>query len=228
MVAFPSTGSAAAIAGQYLRQSIDMPLVGHIPFDELSGVAHVQDGLVTGPIRVFAGNVACHLDKPCDQLYLVTSPVALPAEMLGKVAEAILRAFAHACAIVSLDSVSRQPDDDIPDVYAMGANAESLATLKITEATPMGQAIFTGMTAELMHRARDVPVACLAVEATPDLPDGRAAAALIAAVDKLIPHVKVDSEPLRQEAQELEKQLESAVDEATSAKRNQNAAHTFI
>jgi uncharacterized protein len=74
---------------------------------------------------------------------------------------------------------------------------------------PMARALISGSTAQLLMQGKDlqVPTGALLVEAARDHPDGLAAAALIAAVAKLVPDVPVDPKPLEEEATQLEKEL---------------------
>ena len=52
----------------------------------------------------------------------------------------------------------------------------------------------------------------LLVEADPSYPDARAAAKLIELLDKLLPNIKLDTEPLIEEAERIEKQIKSMME----------------
>ncbi len=227
ILAFPAVGAAPAIAAQYLHERIDLPLVGHILADSLSSIVHVEKGRATSPIRIHGGEVVCQLDRPCQKLFVVSCPIAPGEHLQRPLAAKLLETFKEAYAIVSLDSLPRDPSDNVPDVYSLAADEQSLATLQESGTPVMPRAIFTGLTAEMLSQAGGRRVACLAVEAAPDLMDGRAAAALIACVDKLIPHVKVDSEPLREEALRMEAMLAEEIEEASRARARTHAT-TFV
>ena len=60
---------------------------------------------------------------------------------------------------------------------------------------------------------RSIPVAVLLVSArvAEGLPDHRAGAALIETLDRLLPEVKIDTEPLRAQAEQIEKALRAVM-----------------
>ena len=64
--------------------------------------------------------------------------------------------------------------------------------------------------------ARNRNIMSLMVEADPRFPDARAAAVIIEQLNKLLPVVELDSDPLLEEAQELEEQIRMMMEGASS------------
>ena len=63
----------------------------------------------------------------------------------------------------------------------------------------------------------------LMVEADPRFPDARAAAVIIEHLNKLLPVVELDNEPLIEEAQELEEQIRMMMEGASSESPSQTS-----
>lgn len=232
VVAFPTTGSAAPIAAHFLVKHLALPLVGQLRIKDMVGVAAIQDGIATSPVRIYGGKVECKLEKQCPHIYLVTTEVPLPQEWFGDLAEAILDTAGDGRAqlVLALEGVVRQEDDDTPDVYIAGATRKALELLKTTGMEPAGRAVIASLAGQLLLAARrdGVPVGVMLVEASAKHPDGRAAAALISALDKLVPEVDVDAEPLRAEAMELEAQIRKAQEAAQGSASRSYPATTFV
>ena len=228
IVAFPSTGAASPIAGAYLMERLDMPLVGHLVSDAFSGIVNIEDGKATSPIRIHGGEVACELDKPCRGIYIISTEVPLPLEVTVEAAHAILEWAKDARVVLALEAVVRESGDDTPDVYSAFRDDASKACIEPAGVEPIGRAMIAGMTAVLLASDLPAKVASLMVEAAPDHPDGRAAAALITALDPLIPQIKVDAQPLLEDAMRLEQEIQAAMTQAEQAQSPRRTSHSFI
>lgn len=228
LVAFPGTGAASPIAAQYLIQNLHMPLVGDLALEGLDHLVHVQNGRPSSPIRIHGGDVACDVDGPCRRTYIISTELPLPPEAAPAIAEAILDWGKDARMILGLDAVTRATDDDTPDVFHIACNDDVARRLEATGTKPVGQALMTGVTGAMLAKAgRAGGVGTLVVEARKDHPDGRAAAALITALDPLIPQIEIDAGPLLADAMQLEEQILRAVAEAEEAQQRR-PGHTFI
>ncbi len=229
VVAFHGVGAAAPIAAAYLREHLDLPLVGHVRAEQLGPVVHVTEGIATGPIRVYGGETECKLDGPCPRLYVIMAELPISVEMAGELADAILAWSGGARMVLSLDAVVRGDDDDTPDVFGIAYHKRGLKKLAAADVPTLDAAIIVGPTAAVLAKSRDhhVDAGALVVEAAKGHPDGRAAAALIAALDRMVPEVKFDHEPLLEEALAIEKQIEDAIGQAEAA-QPKRPMHTFI
>lgn len=228
LVAFPTTGSAGPIAAQFLQRHLSLPLVGDVRIEGLTQLVAIMQGVASSPVRVYGGQVACGLEGGCPSLYVVTADIPLPPEMVHATARAVLKAARDGGAklLVCLEGVVRQNGDGDPDVYVAGADAASLDTIVRHTGLPRtARALISGMTGELLLAADGLPTGALVVEAAKDHPDGRAAAALVRGLDKLIPEIDLDAGPLLQEAEELEGQIAATQQQVG---RGPLGGHTFI
>lgn len=221
LVAFPTAGSASSIAGHYLVRHLDLPLVGHLRVPEMSAIAAIQDGIATSAIRIFGGEVACKLDKGCPHIYVVMTELAPPPVVAMQMTEAVLdwAAKGGAHLVLALEAVVRNEGDDTPDVYCASADAKVLKELAKAGLQSMQRALIGGTTAHLLllAAAKKVRSGTILVEALREMPDGRAAAALISALDKMLPDVDVDPKPLMAEAMKLEAEISKLQENANVA-----------
>ncbi len=230
IVAFPSMGAAAPIAGTYLHSHLNLPLVGHVTSPDIAGVVHIENGIACSPLRIHGGETKCSLDGPCPRIFVLTSEVPIPAEILDEVADAIIAWAAPARMVLCLDAVARDAaDDDTPDVYAGGATLGALKALESAGAETLKKGIIGGLPAFLLSQGRTTPfhVGTLIVEAAESHPDGRAAAALIETLDRMIPELVVDAKPLLEDAMQLEAQVRRAMEDAAAQQPRRNQG-TFI
>lgn len=234
LTAFPTTGSAASIATHFLREELKLELAASIHIKGQGPIVVVQSGIATAPVRVFGGDATCDikLQKRCRDLYIVTTDLVLDPAMMRRVAHLILeKAKADgAHMILALEGVVRGEGDDTPDLFMAAASPEVLEELQVLEVPTAGQALIGGMTGELLLEAsgNGVPVGSLMVQASRRHPDGRAAAALIKVLDKLIPQVKIDPGPLEEQAMKLEKAIKQAQEEAQRSQDPMPTHSTFI
>ena len=232
VAAFPTTGSAASIAAQYMARNLALPLVGHVRVPELSSITAIEDGRATSAVRVYGGEVACTLGKRCPRIYLVTTELAPPPAVALRLSESVLewagRGGAH--LVLALEGVVRGEGDDTPDVFCAAADASVLAELKATGIPVMERALIGGTTAHLLLLApsRKVRSGAVLVEATRDHPDGRAAAALLEALSRILPDVKMDPKPLLQEAMALEAEISRMREGARGPTASNEGTTSFI
>lgn len=215
LVAFPTTGQASSIAAQYLVRQLSLPLVGHIRLPEIQNVVAIQEGRVTSLVRLFGGEVECKLDKKCPRVYVLTAELPMPAPVLAGTAELVLEMARQGGAhmVLCLEGVVRAEGDDIPDVYCASADPEVLKELTSRKIPVMERALIGGIAGPILlgSAGRGIRSAALLVEARREHPDGRAAAALIEALQLILPHVSMDAQPLQDEAMRLEKEIQEAI-----------------
>lgn len=229
VVAFHGIGAAAPIAASYLHNQLSLPLVGEVRVPGLGPVVQVTQGRATGPVRIFGGEAACNLGDGCPRIYVVVSELPLPQTHIEEISTALLAWAKGAKLILALDAIARGDTDDEPAVFAVADSAAALKQLDASKTEPLSTGVLVGAPAALMLHARDlqVAVATLVVEAAKNHPDGRAAAALIAAMDPLIPEIKMDTLPLIEEAMEIEAKLAASIEEVEEANARR-PSHTFI
>jgi predicted ATP-grasp superfamily ATP-dependent carboligase len=221
---FPSAGLATTVAGHYIIRALTLPRVGRFESADSAPIAVVQDGEVSPTIRVYGRS----------GLALVLSEFPPTPVQANAVARTILAAAAvrKARLVVCLEGVVPHPTEETPSVsvetpaeappvveQVWGAFSHPDAGLaKAFDAAKVRRledGVIGGVSGALLVQALGgtVPVAVLLVSANaPEgLPDHRAGAALIETLDRLLPELKIDTGPLRAQAEMIEKALRAAL-----------------
>jgi predicted ATP-grasp superfamily ATP-dependent carboligase len=215
---FPSAGLAATVAGHWILRALDLPRVGRIVAPELPPLAVIQGGAVNPPVRVHARK----------DLALVISEFPPPAGLLTSIAVAILDGADQlkASRVIGLEGVVPQPVGEEPEetelptsdesVWFAGCNSTNsvVEELKRSGVRPLLDGVIGGVSGALLIEAlaRQIPTAAILVSANDvGYPDHRAAAKLIEVLDKILPHLQIDTRPLRTQAEVIEKALRAAI-----------------
>ena len=222
---FPSAGLATTVAGHYMVRSLKLPRVGRFESPDLTPVAVVQGGEVHPTIRVYGRS----------DLDLVLSEFPPTPAQANAIARTMLDGAERRGArlIVCLEGVVPHPTDDEEDEEATAAEVEEhvwvafsrrepelLRQFEKTNAHALEEGVIGGVSGALLVQGigRKVPVAALLVSAKPSegLPDHRAGAALIETLDRLLPEIEIDTGPLRQQAEQIERMLRAAMKRPTA------------
>lgn len=221
---FPSAGLATTVAGHYMIRALNLPRVGRFESPDLSPIAVIQGGIVNPTIRVYGRS----------DLGLVLSEFPPSPSQANSIARTILAAAERhkARMIVGLEGVVPQPpgDGDEEDEEDTGESAVPegdageqvwvayskkeptiLKAFEPSKARLLDDGVIGGVSGALLVQGigRSMPVAVLLVSARAagGLPDHRAGAALIETLDRLLPEVKIDTGPLRAQAEQIEKAI---------------------
>lgn len=209
---FPSAGLAPTVAGHYIRQVLKLPRIGSLLSEDFPPLAVIMSGGVSPPLRVYGRK----------DLGLVLSEFPLLPGLINPVASAILDLGTTLTSgrILGLEGVVPHPadaeptDGKSPEELVWYAGSSSLpAVYKSAGARAMSDGIIGGVSGAMLIAGltSKIPVDVLLVSASDaGYPDHRAAAKLIEVIDLLVPHVKIDTAPLRTQAELIEKALRAA------------------
>lgn len=218
---FPSAGLAATVAGHYIVKTLKLPRIGVFDGSDAQPIAVVQNGQVHPPIRVYG--------RP--DLAVVLSELPVPPDLAMAVAHGILDGAEQRKArwVLGLEGVmphpveaegsrsdSTAPSDETVWAATSKEDGPMSAELKSAKARRLEDGVIGGLSGALLIEGitRPTPVAVLLVSAATaaeGFPDHRAGAALIETLDRLLPDLKIDTGPLRTQAEAIEKALRAAM-----------------
>jgi uncharacterized protein len=220
---FPSAGLATTVAGHYMIRALKLPRIGRFESPDIAPIAVVQGGEVNPTVRVYGHST----------LGLVLSEFPPSPPQANALARTILQNAEQRGVrlLVCLEGVVPHPEDEEDEgdqAAAVPAAADEQvwvaysrkdpAILKSFEAAHvrvLEDGVIGGVSGALLVQGlgRSIPVAVLLVSARAagGLPDHRAGAALIEALDRLLPELRIDTGPLRAQAEEIEKALRAAM-----------------
>ncbi len=219
--AFPSAGLATIIAAHYMVRALKLPRTGRFDSPDLAPVAVVQGGEVHPTIRVYGradvGLVVSEFPPSPTQATAIARTILDNAERRG------------ARQVICLEGVVPHPEgedeagsgsapDDPPEqvwVTFSRNDPKFRAPFEAAKARLLEEGVIGGVSGALLVQGigRRVPVAALLVSSrvADGLPDHRAGAALIEALDRLLPELKIDTGPLRAQAEQIEKALRAVM-----------------
>ena len=219
--AFPSAGLATIVAGHFIVRGLQLPRIGRFESPDVPPIAVVQGGEVNPTIRVYG--------RP--DLGLVLSEFPPTPAQANAAATTILDNAERrkARAILCLEGVVPHPEVDASDdpeaalapsdeqVWVAYSRKDPALTkgFDAAKVRTLEEGVIGGVSGALLVQGlgRSVPVAVLLVSArvAEGLPDNRAGAALIETLDRLMPELKIDTGPLRAQAEQIEKALRAVV-----------------
>jgi predicted ATP-grasp superfamily ATP-dependent carboligase len=224
--AFPSAGLATIVAGHYIVRVLKLPRIGRFESPDQAPIAVVQGGGVNPTVRVYG--------RP--DLALVLSEFPPNPMQANAIAKAILDTAErhHARAIVCLEGVVPHPESNNGEAPSEEAPADEqvwvaysrkdaafVKGFEAAKARTLEEGVIGGVSGALLVQGlgRTIPVAVLLVSAriAEGLPDHRAGAALIETLDRLLPELKIDTGPLRAQAEQIEKALRAVMKSGTGA-----------
>jgi predicted ATP-grasp superfamily ATP-dependent carboligase len=223
--AFPSAGLATIVAGHYIVRALRLPRIGRFESPDLAPIAVVQSGQVNPTVRVYGRS----------DLALVLSEFPPNLSQANALARTILdTAERHgARAVICLEGVVPHPEAEETDVQGDAASPDQqvwvaysrrdpafVRGFEVAQTRSLDEGVIGGVSGALLVQGlgRTVPVAVLLVSArvAEGLPDHRAGAALIETLDRVLPELKIDTGPLRAQAEQIEKALRAVIKSGAS------------
>ena len=217
VVAVPSVGLASTIAATYLITTLDTDQIAAFDSDEFPPLSMVYARRPKFPVRVY------YAEKEKLSIFICEVPLATRTHRpLGRTLLEWARARA-ARRIICLEGLplpAEQAAQEI-DVWAVGSTDEARGDIEAAGLPFLETGMVAGVAGVVLNEGRwgGHNVIALLGEARPYLPDAAAAARLVEAADKLLPHVKIDLAPLLNQAKELEAHIQALKEQAKPVTR---------
>ena len=208
---FPGFGLIGTIAVEFLLEHLDTEKIGIIEMDEIPAMIAIHQNKVIEPVSL-------HYNKKYN-LVLVHA-INIGKNLGWKLAEMIeeLAKELSAKEVISLEGVGSPNPGSKVFYYATydGSLAKKLSGI----ASPLSEGIIVGVTGALLARSLKVPVVAFFAEAQSGLPDSKAAAEIIKALDAYT-GLQVDPKPLLAQAKEFEAKLKGILEKSGKAEELQ-------
>ena len=200
---FPGLGFVGTIAVEFLIEHLDAKLIGKIESQKLIPLVAIHKQFVVEPLGIYYAQKSNII-----LVHALGNIQGLEWELAGAIAE--LAKQVKAREIISLEGVSSQnPSQDLKAYFYSQSPNKKLQGLGL-EALKEG--IVVGVSGALLLKDK-LPLSCIFSETKTGLPDSRAAANIIQALDKYL-NLKVDYQPLLKKADEFESKLKGLVQQA--------------
>ena len=220
VVAFPTVGLISSIAGHYIIDSLKLDEIGAIVSREFMPATVIHKSKPSPPVRIYAGKKKCGPDGSCEQLAVIISEFMPPLEIIKPLGDIILEWAdkKRIKTIVALEGTNAlgKIKGKKPKIHGVGSTPEMNNLLKKYKINKTKEGMITGVTGVLLYEGvimnRDV--LCLLAEAHVSYPDSRATGSLLEKLDKMLPEIKIDPEPLYKEAEEIENNIRSFMEQS--------------
>ncbi|KPN32046.1 PAC2 family protein [Halolamina pelagica] len=216
---FASYGLSGLTAVDFLIDQLELTETGHVTAEGMPSITPFENGTPTHHTRLFS--------RPDLELTLLKNELFVPPALSGPFGEAILDWTEHhgVAEIVVVDAVPMRHSPDDHRTYYVATDDYRRRRLDGDEGLPpMARGYLDGVTGALVEQGIDSPLA-VGVFRTPvheQIPDIDAAIRLIDTVSELY-GLTVDTEPLQEFADEIERYYNELADRYEAAAERERA-----
>lgn len=203
---FPGFGLIGTIVTEFLIEHLDCELIGEFIYDDLPAMVAIHKGKLVKPMAV-------HYSKKYNIVILQT--ILNPKGKEWVIADAIIEMAEKLDAkkIISIEGVASQAiNPKNAKLFYYGDES-----LKKSGLEPIAESIVVGVTSSMMLKADNS--VCIFAETQTALPDSKAAAKVIEALDSYL-GLKVDSEPLVKQAEDFEDKLKNLMKQTSKVEQD--------
>lgn len=209
IVAFPTVGLVSTIAGQYIIDSFKLDKIGSISSRYFIPATVIHNSVPAPPVRIYAEEKAC-AGEVCTQLAVIISEFMPPPDLVQPLVDQILDwAKEKRCKIIlTLEGMHATNEKD-QRVFGVATTNKMKAMLTEYHIDEIKEGMIAGDSGVFLYRGAQLQrdILCLIAEAHSAYPDSRAAGKLLEALDKLLPGIKIDPEPLYKQANDIEQRI---------------------
>lgn len=215
--AFPTVGLVSSIAGHFIVEQLKLEEIGTISSRFFMPAAVIHNGSPSPPVRIYASKKICGSAGGCDQLAVVISEFMPAVDIIKPVANMILSwAQKKKCShIITLEG-THGLNPKKPKTYGVATTQKMKEILKKYSIEETKEGMITGITGVLLFEGARLnqDVLCLLAEAHSSFPDSRAAALLVETLDRMLPEIEIDTQPLYKEAEDIEQKIRAFIKQA--------------
>lgn len=215
---FPGFGLIGTITIEFLLDQLDTEKIGLIEIEEVPAMVAIHQNRVIEPISI-------HYNKKYN-LVLIHA-ISIGKDLGWKLSHIIaeLAEVLTAKEIISIEGVG-SPNPGSRVFYYSTKNSSVNKKLS-SIAKPLQEGIIVGVTGALLVKPLKIPIIAFFAEAETGLPDSKAAAEIIKALDGYA-GLNIDPKPLLQQAKVFEEKLKSIVEKSKDAQKIQDEKLSYV
>ncbi len=209
---FPGFGLVGTIATEFLIDHLETKFIGNIWLEDLLPIATIHQSKIIEPLGI-------HYNKKYN--IVLIHGITAAKNMEWKIAKAIIEIakMLDAKMIISLEGIG-SPGQKTSDVYYYSTDPKLKSDMDKHGLKLLKEGIIVGVTGALLLKRTHLPMSCIFAETASNLPDSRAAAKVIEALDKIF-GFNVDPKPLLKQAKEFEDKLKTLLKGAQQMEKEQ-------
>jgi len=217
---FPGFGLIGTIATEFLMDHLKTEKIGIVEVSEVPAMIAIHQNKVIEPISI-------HYNKEYNIVLVHAINVGKDmawglAEIIGELARTL-----SAKQIVSLEGVGSPNPAEGSRVFFYSSENGAISKKLSGIASPLMEGIIVGVTGALLAKNLSTPIVALFAEAKSNLPDSKAAAEIIKALD-VYTGLNIDPKPLYKQAEMFEKKLKGIVAKSQEAGELQDEKLSYV
>ncbi|MBN2457543.1 proteasome assembly chaperone family protein [Candidatus Woesearchaeota archaeon] len=205
---FPGFGLVGTIATEFLIHHLKCEYIGNHWFENLPASIAVHEGKVVHPVGIYYNK-----DNNILVIHSITGGPGMEWE-ISKYVEEISKQL-NAKEVISLEGVGTAEQKEQPDTFYYTNDDSKKEMLENSGLKLLSEGIVMGVTAALVLKTK-IPLTALFIETHSELPDSKAAAELIKALDKIL-GLCVDPGPLYETAKIFEEKFNKLIEKGLTA-----------
>ena len=206
---FPGFGLVGTIASEFLIEHLKTEQIGKILFNDTPAMVAIHENKVVEPLGIFY-NQKYNLVM----LHAITATTHYEWEMAATIGK--LASDLNAKEIISLEGVGSAEESEDTGVFYYANNEKNAKQFEKVGIKVLSEGIIIGVTGAILLRVEKIPISCLFAETHTNLPDSKAAAKIVEALDKYI-GMELDYKPLLEQAQKFEEKLKTLLQKSQEA-----------
>lgn len=207
LIGFPSTGLVSSIISNFYVGQFDMPIMASMSGPSMPPYCFISNGIAYPPVRIYGRKGK---GKNGRDVIVCLSEYAPKPEDAYELAREIVRFLKQQCItdVICFEGVPRFTDEDTLTICGSGPGCKDM--IRKSKLPVMDNGMIRGMTGVLMYEgpSAGLNVVSLLCPSAQNVPDPGSAASFIEPVSRMVPGFKVDSKPLLDEANLIEKRIE--------------------
>ena len=206
---FPGFGLVGTIASEFLVEHLKTEQIGKILFNDMPAMIAIHESKIVEPLGIFYNK---------EYNIVILHAIIAESHYEWEMADTIARIASdlQAKEIISLEGVGSGEDSEGGRVFYHSSNEKSVKAFEKAGIGALKEGIIIGVTGAVLLRIEKTPVSCLFAETHSNLPDSKAAAKLIEALDKYL-GMDLDYKPLLEQAQKFEEKLKTILQKSQEA-----------
>jgi len=206
---FPGFGLVGTIASEFLIEHLKTEQIGKILFNDMPAMIAIHENKIVEPLGIFYNqkyNVVI--------LHAITAATHYEWDMAATIGK--LASDLQAKEIISLEGVGSGEDSEGGRVFYYSNSDKNAKVFEKAGIEALKEGIIIGVTGAVLLRVEKTLISCLFAETHSNMPDSKAAAKIIEALDKYI-GMDIDYKPLLEQAQKFEEKLKTILQKSQEA-----------
>jgi uncharacterized protein len=219
---FPTVGLIGTIATRFIVYSLNLKLIGALLSDYFPPVSIISGGEPLPPVRFYGEEKTCGPNGKYERLVVMLSEFVPHYSTLRPMANKMIDwCKENNCrSIICMEGFNlEERREDIP-LLGVGSTNEARKMLERYGVKIMEEGMVSGISGILLYegKRRNFDVSCILAGTHAEYPDAKAAAKVLEIVNKMLPDIKIDPEPLYKEAEKIEEQIKAHMEKAKPTK----------